>query len=801
MLDGQRPTFWFGGYNQHVQEILDTAGPFHRFRPSVVLLLVRLEEILPEFIDAFPSRTPGDWIETLTAQARELAALAGRAATELAASVLVQNASLARPYFGIHDAQHPEGQQEAVRQFNRALAEAVSRHSGVFVWDFEAFVRTRGLDALYDPKAWYVSKNPFKQAALPSLVDDLYRYIRSVTGHVTKCVVVDLDNTLWGGIAGEDGIEGVGLGQTYPGNCFRDFQQQLLKLYHRGIVLAINSKNNEADAFAIIDRHPDMLLRREHFAAYRINWDDKAANLRSLSKELNIGFESMVFLDDNPAECDLIRREIPECRVVVLPDKPYLLPALVDSLPGIENIRLTAEDRKKGAMYRARAAQRAQEAQSANLEDFLASLELEVAIDTATPFSTPRIAQLTQKTNQMNMTTRRYSEAQIAAFAADPHYAVFSVAATDRFGDHGIIGVLIVEFADAAARIDTFLLSCRVIGRGIEHDADGGGRRAGPRPDEARRRIPAHREKRSASGFYESAGFQRSKDPCLFVDCRKIRSASVHSVDSQRAGQSGRERMSPAPPANDFLAFVGRVVVVTGASSGIGRACAIELSRHGARTVLVGRNVTALEETRAMCDGPRHDVVQLDLTDLDRIGPEMGRLTSATGRVYGLCHAAGATATHPLAATTPTVVQSLMAVTLMAGLELARTLTRRNVMEPDGGSLVFLSSVYGRAGVAGEAAYSASKGAITAAVRSLAIELARRHIRVNAISPGLVATPMTDRALQSLSPEQASVIVGKHPLGTGTPADVARAAVFLLAPGSGWITGTDLVVDGGYSAQ
>lgn len=510
LLDGQRATCWFGGYTQHVQEILDTSGPLHRFRPSVVLLLVRLEEILPEFVEAFPSRAAEEWIEMVTAQARELATLAGRAATDLSASVLIQNASLTRPYFGIHDAQQAEGQQEAVHQFNRALADACSRQTGVFVWDFDAFVRMRGTDALFDAKAWYVSRSPFKQAALPALVDDLYRYVRSITAPTKKCVVVDLDNTLWGGIAGEDGLEGIQLSQTYPGNCYREFQRQLLKLYHRGILLAINSKNNEADALGIIDNHPDMLLRREHFAAWRINWDDKASNLRALAKDLNIGLDSLIFIDDNPAECELVRCEIPECEVISLPDKPYFIPAVVDALPGIENIRLTVEDRQKGAMYRARAAQRAEEAKASNVEEFLATLGLEVSIEHATSFSIPRIAQLTQKTNQMNMTTRRYSEAEISAFAGDPGSDVFSVAAKDRFGDHGIVGVLILRHEANGCRIDTFLLSCRVIGRGIERAmlavaaASGRGHGAHALIGE----FFSTAKNAPAAGFYESAGLR-----------------------------------------------------------------------------------------------------------------------------------------------------------------------------------------------------------------------------------------------------------------------------------------------------
>jgi NAD(P)-dependent dehydrogenase (short-subunit alcohol dehydrogenase family) len=255
---------------------------------------------------------------------------------------------------------------------------------------------------------------------------------------------------------------------------------------------------------------------------------------------------------------------------------------------------------------------------------------------------------------------------------------------------------------------------------------------------------------------------------------------------------------SPLPPTLDFD---GRWVVVTGASSGLGRACAKALSRHRARVLLVGRAAATLAAARETLAGDGHEVLVLDLEDLDRIGGVVKGVSQRLGPFYGLCHAAGVVETKPLSATTPDVVRRMMKVNVLAGLELARAVARRDVMEPEGGSLLFLSSVYGRVGVPGETGYSASKGAIAAAARAMAMELARRRVRVNTISPGLVRTPMTDAALAAVSPEHVLAIEQKHPLGLGTPEDVAMAAVFLLAPSARWITGIDLPVDGGYSAQ
>jgi NAD(P)-dependent dehydrogenase (short-subunit alcohol dehydrogenase family) len=250
-----------------------------------------------------------------------------------------------------------------------------------------------------------------------------------------------------------------------------------------------------------------------------------------------------------------------------------------------------------------------------------------------------------------------------------------------------------------------------------------------------------------------------------------------------------------------WLDFAGHWIVVTGASSGLGRAVAVELAACGARVVLVGRDQQRLAATATLLGGAECRTLTIDLAKLDTVAPAIVRLRQEVGPIYGLCHAAGIVMTRPLHANTVEVVQSQLDVNLLAGLELGRAVCRRDVMTPEGGSLVFLSSVYGRVGMPGQIGYCATKGAVAAAVRAMAVELARRNIRVNCISPGFVETAMTEGALSVLSPEHVEKLKAAHPLGLGRPEDVAHAAVFLLAPETRWITGADLAVDGGFTAQ
>jgi len=301
-----------------------------------------------------------------------------------------------------------------------------------------------------------------------AMVSEWMKFLHPLTGAVCKVLAVDLDNTLWGGVLGEDGIEGIQLGTEYPGAFYRGLQRVILDIHQRGILLAVCSKNNRGEAMAAIEKHPEMLLRPEHFAAFRINWQDKAQNLREIAAELNLGTDSIAFLDDNPVERSRVQSDLPEVKVIALPGQAQGYAAALRDSPWFERLALSVEDREHTRMYHEQQ-QRASVAQAAgSLEDFYRSLGQEVVLAPLAPETLVRVAHLTQKTNQYNVTTRRYSEQQIEEMAARPDCRVYSVRVRDRFGDNGIVGVLITRIENDVCEIDTFLLSCRVIGRTVE---------------------------------------------------------------------------------------------------------------------------------------------------------------------------------------------------------------------------------------------------------------------------------------------------------------------------------------------
>jgi len=360
---------------------------------------------------------------------------------------------------------------KSIEQYNNSLLELSSAHLNLKTIDFTRFCKKYSQKDLVDWRFYYISQMPVN----PKLINDfnvwINREIAAIEGRRKKCLVLDLDNTLWGGILGEDGIENIKIGNTYPGSAFLDFQQNLLELSKRGVILTVCSKNNEEDVFEVWAKNPFLQIKKEQLAAWQINWDNKAGNISKLAQELNIGLDSMVFIDDNPAERELVKQMLPMVEVPDFPEQPYLLPLFFQKIceEYFQIYELTEEDRNKLFQYKANTERISVQKSFISFDDYLKSLEIELDIQKLNSMNLSRIAQMTQKTNQFNLTTKRYTDSDILSFQENGA-TVYCINVSDRFGDNGITGVAIIETnaQEKTACIDSFLLSCRILGKNIE---------------------------------------------------------------------------------------------------------------------------------------------------------------------------------------------------------------------------------------------------------------------------------------------------------------------------------------------
>ncbi|MHC4706357.1 MAG: HAD-IIIC family phosphatase, partial [Planctomycetota bacterium] len=318
-------------------------------------------------------------------------------------------------------------------------------------------------------RLWYSSRYPFSPKGGNLLVERLMRFPILERTPKVKCIVLDCDNTLWGGIIGEDGMAGIALGPEYPGNCFVAFQRRLLDMLNRGCLLAICSKNNLHDVQQVIREHPSMVLREENFAAILANWDPKPDNLSLLAEELSLGLDSFLFVDDSPHECRMVRNVLPEMRVVQVPEQPLEVPFCLDHLQELEILSLTDEDRQRFRMYVHNRRRKELAVTCGDLSDYLNSLKMKMRISVNGAEHVSRLSQMTQKTNQFNLTTKRYSEKDIRSFVDDDNWMVAHFSLSDIFGDNGIVGLMLAsDMTSDTVLIDTFLMSCRIIGRRAE---------------------------------------------------------------------------------------------------------------------------------------------------------------------------------------------------------------------------------------------------------------------------------------------------------------------------------------------
>ena len=435
-----------GDFNAYVQEILDPHSRLYSFAPDVAILAAQTRDVAPALWEGYASLSAEDAktvIEEVVANFRDWY-LAFRSHSK--ASLILQTLETPPlPGQGILDSQSEISQVSTLQEINQQLRCLAAGHRGVYVLDYDALVARYGRTRWYDECKWLTMRMPIAAEHLGHLANEWLRFIHPLIGKVCKALVVDLDNTLWGGVIGEDGMEGIQVGPEYPGAAYQALQRVILDLYHRGIILAVCSKNNMADATEALENHAGMILRPHHFATFRINWNDKAQNLREIVAALNIGIDALALLDDSPVECERVRMELPEVTVIELPEDPMQYSHALRMAPVFERLVLSDEDRERGRYYAEQRQREEMEKSATSLEDFYRGLRQEVEIAPVTTATLTRVAQLTQKTNQFNTTTRRYTEQEISALAASPDWNVYSIRVKDCFGDNGIVGVVIVR--------------------------------------------------------------------------------------------------------------------------------------------------------------------------------------------------------------------------------------------------------------------------------------------------------------------------------------------------------------------
>lgn len=470
-INGLRIEIYQPGFGLINQEMLDAKSGLYAFAPDVTILAIEGEDWLPEiYTDFMDAEASGGSLGMVVARFRQqIDSLVRAFRSTLTTPLLVHNVALPRlRRAGIADLRLPNSQAKFVADLNRALGEALADAVDVHIVDYAALVSHFGAQHWYDSRMRLYAKAAVANGMLGNLSQEYMKYFRALGGLTKKCLVVDLDNTLWGGVVGEDGVDGIQLGVNYPGSAFVEFQRVILDLYRRGVILAIASKNNPAEVDAVFLNHPFMLLRKEHFAELEIHWEPKSDSLKRIAKRLNIGLDHLVFADDNPAECEQVRRELPMVTVIHLPRRPELYVETLCAEGLFDTLGLSDEDRHRGQLYQQRAQAETMLTASSNIEDYYRDLDMTLSIAPVDHASLARAAQLTQKTNQFNLTTIRYSEAELARRMADPDWLAITVGVRDRFGDNGIVGVMMARAAGDSLDIDTFLLSCRVIGRTVE---------------------------------------------------------------------------------------------------------------------------------------------------------------------------------------------------------------------------------------------------------------------------------------------------------------------------------------------
>lgn len=464
--EGINATVFDADYNQIDAQLLDTSSETYELNPDVVILYIATDKIYEEFLDTSIALRNGFAEMYKDKIVRYWNLIKANSSAKIIQTNFTEIDDRA---FGNYSSKVDDSFIYQIRKLNYLLEEEMKDRKEVYPLDLLSIQIQLGIKEFYDTVLYYNAKMAVTMDAIPYISKNVADIIKTFRGSFKKGVILDLDNTLWGGVIGDDGLGGIEIGELKRGHVFSDFQRWLKQLKDRGILLCVCSKNNEDTAKEPFEKHEEMVLKLDDFSMFVANWEDKASNIRFIQKNLNIGMDSLVFIDDNPFERNLVRSMIPEITVPELPEDPANYLSFLQGENLFETASYSADDKERTKQYQAEFKRKTLEQEFVSIDDYLKNLEM---IGEAKPFEPvrySRIAQLTQRSNQFNLRTIRYTEADIERIAGDDKYITIYYTLKDKFGDHGLVSVVIMEKkSDKEIFVDTWLMSCRVLKRGME---------------------------------------------------------------------------------------------------------------------------------------------------------------------------------------------------------------------------------------------------------------------------------------------------------------------------------------------
>jgi FkbH-like protein len=458
---------WEADFNQVERQVFDDSSELYEYKPGIIIIFHSSHKLLAKY----NKLKPDERINFAQNRLELIDQINSKIKDDLKAKVIYYNYNeIDDAVFGSYASKIASSFLFQLRKLNFELMQYAAANNNFYICDISSVQNQFGKNSFFHSSVYINTEMVLGLDILPAVAAQTLHLVKALHGRIKKCLVLDLDNTLWGGIIGDDGMENINIGSLGIGKAFTEFQYWIKKMQQRGIILAVCSKNTESIAREPFEKHPDMVLRMEDIAVFVANWENKADNIRHIQSILNIGFDSMVFLDDNPFERNIVRENIPGITVPELPEDPAEYLEYLYSLNLFETTSFSAEDSERTKQYQVEAQRNVLQKKFTNEDDFLKNLEMVSLVEPFNKFNTPRVAQLSIRSNQFNLRTVRYTEADIESIATDKKYASFSFTLEDKFGDNGLICVIILKVGnDDTLFIDTWLMSCRVLKRGMEN--------------------------------------------------------------------------------------------------------------------------------------------------------------------------------------------------------------------------------------------------------------------------------------------------------------------------------------------